>query len=512
MPDPTDVAPSRGTDRVPPVLGGPRTGRLTGLDGSFLAYARPRSGAHADVGAVLEVRGTPPSVAELRAEIAGRVGATPGLRWGLGRSGLVRHPRWRPQRTPDVERLVEHLVPSDGSGEDGLREVLADLLPQPVPERDPWRISLVTGYADDEFAVVVRVRHATHDGVNVVRLLRDVFGEGASPPGGDRAAPRRAGNPWRGMGIVCRDLLSRTDPAPPLEPAGAPRRWRFADVPLSWVTDLARAAGVTVNDVFLTAWAIAVTRHLLVRGERPPAELSLLMPVDTGDGDRPPLGNHLAPVRVRIPLGDGGADAADPARLLTTVHALTARIKSTRRAWHVAALLRLTDFLPNLVLGLPHHLYCRSRTFHCVVTNLRGPVEPLRVGASGVRRVALLPMTYRALGLSVAFASTGGVGTLTVVDTSAADVDGDLPGRWVAALAEFAAALGVETDQPASPAEAAPPAPSRAVAATGGSGEPAVDGPPASDTAPPPAPGIGTSGDGAGPGQPLSDTGVAADT
>ncbi|WP_016701599.1 WS/DGAT domain-containing protein, partial [Actinoalloteichus spitiensis] len=300
------------------------------------------------------------------------------------------------------------------------------------------------------------------------RLLGDVFGAGTANPGGGSAAPGPGGNPWRGLTAVVRDLVSPTDPVPALRPSGAPRRWRVADVPLSRLTDVARAAGVTVNDVFLTAWAIAVTRHLLVRGERPPAELSLVMPVNTGGDDRPPLGNHLAPVRVRIPLGEGGRDAADSARLLATVHGVTSELKRSRRAWHVAALLRLGDFLPNLVLGLPHSLYCRPRTFHCVVTNVRGPVDPLLVAGRRVRRVVLLPMTYRALGLSVALTSVAGVGTITVADTSAVDVEGDLPGRWVAALAGLAEAVGVEID----PAAVMSEAPSRA-------GEPAADSPPA---------------------------------
>lgn len=380
------------------------TDRLSALDCAFLDLETPRSPLH--IGWTLRFDGPPPSLAALRRQLDARLDAVPRFRRRV--ADLPGGRAWVDDAGFDVARHVHRveLPPPGGSGE--LRDTAGALLGVPLDHARPlWRMYLVDGLADGGFALVGQVHHALVDGVAAVEVALLLF-DGADTPAasGWRAQPaptaarsladstrhraelaagalRSAARPsmLRGAASALADVAS---PAPSTaldRSLTSARVVAHGSAPLDEVREAGRRRGATVNDVLLTATALALGRALARRDERPRA-LKALVPVSVRGEAAADLGNAVSFAAVELPLGE-----TDPTALLRAVRDRTRAVKREGAARPLELLARAGDLLPGPGRRLVARTAARAASFNAVVSNVPGPTGELSLMGRTLRSI-----------------------------------------------------------------------------------------------------------------------------
>jgi WS/DGAT/MGAT family acyltransferase len=381
------------------------------------------------VGAVLRLAGAlDASIVE--DEINRRIVAIPRLRQrfeavpiGCGRPIWVDDPSFA---------LGDHLrfVDLGGTGDEAeMLAVATEVVETPLPANEPlWRMAVLSGLRDGGSAVVVAFHHLLSDGIGGLAMLASLV-EGAEPiadPAWPRSAPSRARlaidalrsrlNAVRSVGTALRRVRAaviqlrpgdRSAGAPRCSlnaPTGAHRRVALVRAPLEDVRDAAHAAGVTINDLVLTAVVASLGALLARRGEHVD-ELVVSVPVSGRDPDgAAELGNQVGAVPVALPV------AGEASERLRATAAATFRAK---QGWRGAS---------NALLGPLFRLLGALRLFrwfvehqHLVntfVTNLKGPQEQLGFLGAPITEVAAITIVPG--NVTVCFAVLSYAGTLVV--------------------------------------------------------------------------------------------------
>ncbi len=349
-------------------------------------------------------------------------------------------PEWSPVDV-DLEYHVQTVaLPAPG----GIRELLdlaASISSDPFdPERPLWRFFLVEGYHPEGggpgAALIEKLHHSVTDGVRGLRLSlhlvdleRDPVRVGDPAPGPEPAAGRsrvglatsavrsttarnlRVATGLAGAGVALvrhpsrlsgavdagltvgssiRRQLLITGPArsPVTTGRSVDRRFEILTVPFAPAKAAAKTLGGSLNDLFVTAVALALGRyHEEHRGDddEPTSELRMAMPVNLVPGEHG-AGNHFAPARVLVPIRP-----VDPPILF-------ARVRRTLGRTRAEPALQLTDGLAALAGLLPAPVVIRAfrtqaATIDFAASNLRGSAVPLFVG--GARIVANFPFGPR---------------------------------------------------------------------------------------------------------------------
>jgi WS/DGAT/MGAT family acyltransferase len=301
-------------------------------------------------------------------------------------------------------------------------------------------------------------------------LLGEALLERATAPGevgrSARAllrAPRRiadaAVSAAAGVGAMAWAGMKPAPETPYNRQIGPHRRFTWMRSDLGDIKAIKNELGGTVNDVVLATVAGALGRHLRRRGHKTDGvELKAMVPVSVrSDDERGDLGNKVAAMMAPLPVW-----CHEPVARLDIVREQMSGIKDSGQALGAQVLTDLTGFAPPTVMGQAARLVRHQRFFNLVVTNIPGPQIPLYL--MGSRLLDPFPMVPLAnnQGLGIAIMSYDGrmnfglVGDYDILY----DVD-DLAGDLYAALAELAAAAGVELST------AAPQAPIDEIQATG---------------------------------------------
>jgi diacylglycerol O-acyltransferase len=465
--------------------------RPTALDLAFLDLETPQAPLH--VGWTLRFDGPAPSLAALRRHLDARLGAVPRFRRRLARVAPDA-PTWADDPAFDIARHVFGVTPR---GE--LPALAGTLLSAPLPaDRPLWRMYLVDGLEDGRgFALVGQAHHALLDGVAAIRVAQLLFGpepdDGADrtwtpapPPSASAALGAMAITRGRALAGVARAAWGALAPdgtstpseratavlraadalvTPPsgsgeLERSSTARRVvAYADVPLDAVRAAGRARDATINDVFLTATALALRGALRRHGERRET-LRALVPVSVRSGDAADaLGNRIAFLPVALPVGE-----PDPHRALTLVAARTAAAKAGGDAGTLDALARAADALPGPGRRLVARGAARALPFTLVVSNVPGPPTALSLMGRELRSVHPMVPLLHGHALTVGAVSYDGhlhVGVAAdaeVVD-DAAQIARDLEAAFDAlAAAPTSSRVGTQapTATPRTPAHARP--------------------------------------------------------
>lgn len=399
------------------------------------------------VGAAVVLDGPPLDVAEVRSLVATRLVHTPLLTrrlrrvpWGCGR------PLWE-EVVPDLTAHVTAAVCPAPGDLGALLALTARLAGEPLPPDRPWwRLVVVDGMADGAAALVWFSHHAAADGPGTLRSVLTVLGETALTTPRTSAAPGRgqgtdAGPPSRGA--LVRDTARRRLAAlrhlphgltllgaAALELAGsagarAPRtvlnrpveagvRLLTADVDLARLRAGARSCGATVNDAVLCAFGRTVHAELAARGA-PVGTLVVGCPVTVGADPVPAGGSHGAPVQnrvgvVRLPVPAPDARRPDVRSHLTRIAALTGPRKRHLSAASTVVLSPVFRALAAVRLYRP--MVERQRTVTTLVTNLRGPQQPVRLCGRVVR--TMVPVTPIVGNVPVAAVALSYAGRLSV--------------------------------------------------------------------------------------------------
>jgi WS/DGAT/MGAT family acyltransferase len=193
------------------------------------------------------------------------------------------------------------------------------------------------------------------------------------------------------------------NPAPPSPlnvPIGPHRRYTWVDGDLGHFKAIKNGLGGTVNDVVLTAVALAIGRWLRGRGETTEGlELKAMVPVSVrADSQRGALGNQVATMWAPLPVG-----IEEPAACFARVHEAMDGLKESGQAVGAQTLTQLADFAPPTIMSQAARLQSRQRFFNLVVTNVPGPQFPLYLQGSELERLyPVVPLAKnQALGIAI---------------------------------------------------------------------------------------------------------------
>jgi diacylglycerol O-acyltransferase len=260
---------------------------------------------------------SPPFNYKLKAKLPSLLGFIPGFP-----SGDLPLPQWRVASSVDMERhVLHHVLPQPGSV-DQLREKLLELH-KPLLKRDRplWECHVIEGFEGGQrFAVYTKIHHAIIDGMMATTLLAINPSKVPGPEAGKALwelpdgwiAPELSGKSLEsakdlvkslidsntltgemymsvlqsGVGALLKGGSKRKATRPFSAPVtrldrnpDAGRSLVFGKLPLAQTKTLSKAAGVSINDLLLAIFDMAVRKYLAGFGEEPKKRLVAMMPM-----------------------------------------------------------------------------------------------------------------------------------------------------------------------------------------------------------------------------------------
>jgi hypothetical protein len=322
------------------------------------------------------------------------------------RQVLVPGTRWRRARWVDVPvddldwgwHVPELAVAPGDRAVDSLddltsvRALVARIAETPLPHDRPlWRFALVPDVAPGRAVGIFLVHHVIADGIGAVAQALEIL-EPRVPlelPGADRRGPSRiarAGLAAAGIGQLATDGAAR------YRMPGAPtaqRAFTTVTVPLSDVRTAARAHGVTITDVLLTAAAGGFRRAVPPNPTGRARTIKITVPLTIRAPGSTATGNLAAAVIVDVPL-----DAADDLDRLRRVATATKRLRTPSRALGSRAVMQAAGAaLPPVAHAWFARTVYGQRFLHGIVSNMPGPPTEHRLaGAPMIATYPLLPL------------------------------------------------------------------------------------------------------------------------
>lgn len=429
---------------------------LSGLDAGFLYLEAAGTPMH--VGSLMLVE--PPKRrgydlhAAVTAVIAERLPKARALRRQLVDAPLeLAHPMWGEAAEVDFSRhITRETLPRPGTRAKLLRRV-ADLHADPLPRDRPlWRFVVIEGLADGQVAFYSKIHHAMLDGQGGVALAHALLDLEAVIPRSSRRKPDAAAAPAASPGTGARagtavratigqiSKLLRAVPGT-LKLAGAAlshpgatleslreglllaprtplnvhigpeRRFAIASVPLDRVKRVAKARGVSLNDVVLAMVGHALREHLARRKALPAEPMVVAMPISLRASGDAGIDNQVSMVQCLLPT-----QIRDPGERLAAIRAATSQIKARVSA--------LKDLIPTDFPGLAAPLWATglSRLWarggkildqlpplaNLVVSNVPGPPVPLYLAGSRVVHYYPVSIVTHGLALNITVHSYAG--------------------------------------------------------------------------------------------------------
>ena len=307
-----------------------------------------------------------------------------------------------------------------------------------------WECYVIDGIEGNRVAVLIKVHHALIDGEGGLRVMRECLNnsqrskrisapwmahESAARPRSRRPSPSQMekiqglfkqlvnlpgdligmGGDVVSLGAQTLNLKPRGASLPFTAPVclynntakSAARAYANIELPLDEVKALAKATGTSVNDVVMTFIDQALQDYL--REHKAPVSKPLVafMPMSLRDASGAGEGNQIA-----VELIAMGAPKASIMQRLQQIHASTASAKDkglgmqkvSRQIYSMllTGSLALVDTLP---------LFGKAPSANLVISNMRGPAEPLYLGGAPMVAFHGLPILPPGAGLNVTFAS-----------------------------------------------------------------------------------------------------------
>lgn len=326
--------------------------------------------------------------------------------------------RWQRVRIDPAEHVLE-LPTTDATAT--ATAVLVAGLPETIP---PWRLLLLR--SPDATHLLFVAHHVLLDGATAAAVVGVLLGS-------EPAEPSAAPGPRHGWTAPLAALATCTRGSSPtslLTPLTSGFRLATVEVELDPLRHAAHRSGVTINDLLLVAAAEALRAAAGQRGERL-RRVVVSVPTTTGAAGDQPSRNRVGGFLVSVPER---RDRETDTQLLGRLAARTRRRKRLARTPSGSTV--LSAALTGLGrMGWYRPLFERQRAITSLVTNLRGPVDPLIVLGSRVR--SLTPISPTLGNVTVVFAALSYAGRLRVtvrLDRSARDVAGVLTETLRAAL------------------------------------------------------------------------------
>jgi diacylglycerol O-acyltransferase len=360
------------------------------------------------------------------------------------------HPVWVEDPDFDIDRHVHRLaVPSPG-GDLELSELCGHLAGLSIDRSGPlWELWAIEGLASGQVAVLLKMHHASVDGVSGANIFSHLCSlEPDSPPMESPATEPGSTRTPSDAELVGRAVLATlTRPVQAARlveptvrsisrtvgrirrgtamaaPLSAPRTSlngtitghrvvAWAEVPLDRIKAVKNAVeGSTVNDVVLAVSGGALRRYLDDRRELPDTSLLATVPVSVhGHESRRASANRVSSIFCHL-----GTDVADPLERLRRLSVSNRHSKEHGNAipaemlqeWAELAAPRTFGLAMRMVTGL--RLAERGPVIHnLVISNVPGPPVPLYF--MGARVDALYPLgpVFHGAGLNITVMSNAG--------------------------------------------------------------------------------------------------------
>jgi WS/DGAT/MGAT family acyltransferase len=403
--------------------------QLTTLDAGFLEVEDSDPHVSLAVGGVSIVEGPAPAYEEFAAAFAQRVETIPRCRQLLRTHPLdLRPPEWVDDAHFDLARHLHRIALPHPGGDTELFEAVATLMERRLDrERPLWECWIIEGLSEGRWAVLTKIHHCIADGIATTQLLAkfsddvdgDTFaadvGAGNKPVRPEATLSKVSLNPLSWVGGISRSAfgavsaaehaaigvaelaagLLRPGPGSSLNgPVTTMRRYSAARAGLADMHKVARAFGVTLNDVALAAITNSYRAVLLARGEEPgPNSLRTLVPVSVRAVDHFNVaGNRVSAMLPLLPV-----DEADPVEQLKLVHSRLSHAKASGQSEGGSAVVVAAKRTPFALSAWAIRLLSRlpQRAVVALATNVPGPRSRQRL--MGRRVLELLPVPPIAL-------------------------------------------------------------------------------------------------------------------
>ena len=425
--------------------------RLGALDALFLAAETPKTHLHVMAVMVLDPSTVPGGYrfAKLRRHIGDHLHLLPPLRRRLVPVPLgIDRPVWVEEPDVDVKQHVRRAKLPRPVGARALAAFAAALDEQPLDRDRPlWEMHVVEGLDDGYVAIVAKLHHALMDGMAGMEFMASLFSLTPKAPQPPRPTPAVAHvastppGPWSlllgavpnvallplrsvragvsGIGALARvgRLLAFGSESGPGAfpfatsrsvlngPDSGRRGIAYSAVPLSDVKLVARAFGVSVNDVVMAVVSGALRAYLARRDLLPERSLVSAVPVSVrGDG---PSDRANA---VSLVFASLATDISGPVARLRAIHEGMGAAKRMQEALGSETLAELVDALPSVTVSCAARLYTSlgehlPAACDLLISNVPGPPVALYLG--GARIVALYPLgpVFPGMGLNVTVVS-----------------------------------------------------------------------------------------------------------
>lgn len=391
--------------------------QLLALDTLFLGMENDE--VQANIGGVSVFEGPAPTRSELADQISGAFEVLPIFRRRvLDRPPGLGRPLWVDDEDFDLDRhLIDVTLGRDVTLEK-IHDFYGGVMSQHLDREHPlWKIHVVRGLPNDEWAILWTVHHAMVDGIaatELMGLLLSFDPEGRNPlpqPWNPRAKPeglaaaRHAISSRTGPFKLLRDLpgvlrrphrLARTAASTTLGllpagkavfdtkdcplngPIGPERIWRTTELDLAKIKLAGTVYGCTVNDIVLAAVTSGLREFLHAEGAglencRP----RTMVPVSIRKEDESGVWtNRVSAVFVNLPV-----ELDDPVERLASVRQQMDDIKSKNGEATAESVGEAVNYLPHAIFnGVERAILSTadvSRFFNTVTTNVPGPQVPL---------------------------------------------------------------------------------------------------------------------------------------
>ena len=365
---------------------------------------------------------------------------------------------WVPDETFDITR---HVVPTTLHREAGeserhaLQRLCGELATTPLdPARPLWQFHLIETYEGGS-AMIARVHHCIGDGIALISVMMSITDGGADPPR-RRRKPKADDAPeadWlsdavlkpltdltvKAIGMygsgVARSMEVLSDPAalmggmdmartglkvvndvaalavmPDDSPTllkGRPNGKKVVawsePMPLEDVKTIGKGLGCTVNDVLLSCVAGAIGAYLHGRGQDPAGkEIRAMVPVNLRPLDKAwQLGNRFGLAPLVLPIG-----IDNPVERVYAVHRRMDELKGSYQPLLAFAVLSVSGLFIKPVQDAVLGMFAKKAT--AVMTNVPGPVTPLKFCGSTLRQNMFWVPASGDIGVGVSILSYGG--------------------------------------------------------------------------------------------------------
>jgi WS/DGAT/MGAT family acyltransferase len=426
--------------------------RLSGLDASFLYLESASQVLH--VCGLLTLDGsTMPggySFERFKEQLDARVAVIPEFRrklhnppWNLS------HPVWVEDDEFDLDHHLHRIgVPAPGDRHE-LAELCAHIAGQPLDRSRPlWELFVIEGLAEGGLAVLIKMHHASVDGVSGANLITYLAGlEPDSPPpdpGPDAqrnpavpsqfsllrtsvnlivklpfeaarllpelvgVVPRWVGRALQGKGMAMPFTAPRTSLNGTIT---GHRSVAYTTVDLEEVKKVKNAFGVTVNDVVLALCAGALRQFLSDRGELPDDPLVAAVPVSVHERtDREHGSNKVSALFASLPT-----HLADPAARVFMIAENNRLAKEHHHTIDADMLQDWAQFSAATMFGLAVRAYSALRlaekhpvVHNLVISNVPGPPMPLYLLGGRITGLYPLGPVFHGAGLNITVLSNAG--------------------------------------------------------------------------------------------------------